>query len=169
MCFLYRYYSCLIESNCKEALNKMLKFNQRFSEHLPLGEVIKATESAEKAYKLYCESLKENEGGIVVFENGEFKLKGYNYTNAKLIKLLKITLYEQKHLLVLIDTKEKYKRNNENRKAKRRNEKGLTKKQQELQDLKVKILELKDQGMSFRNIAEKLHISLGKVQRCVKK
>lgn len=73
MWFLYRYYSCLIDNNCKKALNKMLKFNQRFSEPLPLHEVIKATESAEKAYKAHCESLKDNKGSIVVFEKDSKK------------------------------------------------------------------------------------------------
>lgn len=167
MCFLYRYYSCLIESNCKEGLNKMLKFNQRFSEPLPLHEVIKATESAEKAYKAHCESLKDNKGSIVVFENGEFKLKGYNYTNTKLIKLLKIKEEEQRHLLILISRKEKYRRNNIRRTP--RNEKGLTNKQQELADLKIEILELQEQGMSNRAIAKDLNISEYKVRSLLKK
>ena len=40
----------------------------------------------------------------------------------------------------IIGIDEKYDRNNERRRNKRRNEEGLTKKQQELQDLKIKIL-----------------------------
>ena len=167
MCFLYRYYSCLIESNCKEALNKMLKFNQRFSDPLPLGEVIKATESAEKAYKKYCESLTENKGSIVVFENGEFKLKGYNYTNTKLIKLLKIKEEEQRHLLILISRKEKYKRNNLRRTP--RNKNGLTQKQQELQDLKNKIIKMKKNKIKNKEIAKELNITIKSLERYITK
>ena len=53
--------------------------------------------------------------------------------------------------------------------AARRNEKGLTPKQAELQELKVKVLELKAQGLSLRKISEELNITLGKVQRVLKK
>ena len=52
-------------------------------------------------------------------------------------------------------------------KAKRRNEKGLTKKQQELEDLKIKINELKNKGNSVREIAKILGISKSKVGRLV--
>ena len=52
-------------------------------------------------------------------------------------------------------------------KAKRRNEKGLTKKQQELEDLKIKINELKNKGNSVREIAKILRISKSKVGRLV--
>lgn len=41
--------------------------------------------------------------------------------------------------------------------------------QQEMKDLKEKIEELKAQGMSLRAIAESLGVSLGKVQRALKK
>lgn len=159
MCFLYRYYSCLIDNNCNEALNKMLKFNQKFSKPLPLHEVIKATGSAEKAYKEYCESLKENKGNVVVFENGKFKIKGYNFTNKKLIKLLKITEEEQEQLLILISRKEKYNRNNSNRREKRRNKDGLTKREQQKQDTINKVKYLKQQGLNNTEIARKLNIS----------
>lgn len=51
----------------------------------------------------------------------------------------------------------------------RRNEIVLTNKQQELQDLKIKIEEFKQQGLSNRKIVKELNISLGKVQRVLKK
>lgn len=66
-----------------------------------------------------------------------------------------------------------FKKNDKGR-ADRRNENGLTKKQQELQDLKKEILELKEQGFSNRAIVRELNISEGKVcttlkNKCVKK
>lgn len=62
-----------------------------------------------------------------------------------------------------------YGRYRKNNKRTPKNENGLTKKQQELVDLKIKILELKDQGLSLRKIANELNITLGKVQRCLNK
>ena len=59
----------------------------------------------------------------------------------------------------------KYDRNNEKRKNKRRNENGLTPKQQELQDLKVKILQLKKEKMKNKEIANKLSIQLKTLER----
>ena len=83
--------------------------------------------------------------------------------------MLEITEQEQKEFKTIISTKEKYRRKNNKRKQARRNENGLTKKQQELEDLKGQVLELKGQGFSFRKIAEKLNITLGKVQRVFNK
>jgi DNA-binding CsgD family transcriptional regulator len=62
---------------------------------------------------------------------------------------------------------EKYRRKNERRTP--RNEEGLTPKQAELKELNSKVVELKEQGLSLRKIAEQLNITLGKVQRVLKK
>ncbi|CUP09267.1 Uncharacterised protein [Clostridium disporicum] len=67
-------------------------------------------------------------------------------------------------LLTIISTRVKYDRNN-----KKRNEEGLTPKQAELKELNSKVVELKEQGLSLRKIAEELNITLGKVQRVLKK
>ncbi|MBQ9013081.1 MAG: DNA-binding response regulator, partial [Bacilli bacterium] len=64
---------------------------------------------------------------------------------------------------------EKYDRKNKKRRAERRNENGLTKKQQELQDLKIKILALKEQNLSNRAIGRQLSISETKVRNILKK
>ena len=69
----------------------------------------------------------------------------------------------------IIGVDEKYNRNNERRRAKRRNENGLTNKQQELHDLKKKILELKEQGLSNREIGRQFNISETKVRNTLKK
>ncbi|HHY0075079.1 TPA: hypothetical protein ACVT6F_003662, partial [Clostridioides difficile] len=85
-----------------------------------------------------------------------------------LIERLGITSKEQKHMKTIIGTDEKYDRNNERRRANRRNENGLTKKQQELQELKEQIVELRKQGLSMQNIADKLNINKTKVVRLCK-
>ena len=63
---------------------------------------------------------------------------------------------------------EKNAKNKKRQKVKRRNEEGLTPKQQELKELKTKVLNLKEQGVSYRKIAENVNITLGKVQRLLK-
>jgi len=149
--FLYRYYSACFTEDAEEALRRALELNAMFKKPLPENEVIKDTKSASRAY-----------------EN-----RLYKYTNTKLIEILDITLDEQQHLKTIISGKEKYRRNAKNqkanKKAKRRNENGLTNKQQELKDFKTKVKDLKSQGLSLRTIAKELDISLGKVQRALRK
>ncbi len=87
--------------------------------------------------------------------------KKYKYSNDRLIEMLEITDNEQKELKTIISTKEKYRRNNERRTP--RNENGLTKKQQELNDLETKIKELRTEGLSMKKIADLLKISKTKV------
>src|SRR5699024_10528137 len=112
--FLYRYFTCCFIQDSDEALQKALELNSMFKEPLPEREVITDTKSAEKAYID----------------------KKYKYTNAKLIKILDITLEEQQYLKTIISGKEKYRRSADDqkarKKAKRRNKNGLTKKQQEM-------------------------------------
>lgn len=152
-CFLYRYYNIQYCKNTEIALNNVLEFNKQFTEPLSDREVKAATKSAEKAYQEYLLDEK----------------KGYNYKNETLIRLLNITPEEQQELNTIIGTNEKERRHNIQRKKTRRNANGLTKKQQEMADLKAKILTLKETGLSLRKIAEELNITLGKVQRCLKK
>lgn len=169
MCFLYRYYSCLFIQDPEKALEDTLEFNSNFVEPLSQNEVKKATLSAEKAFEKWesTQDLIVRGSNVKVHQDGAYKIKGYNYSNKKLIELLDITPKEQEDLDTIISTKEKYRRKNNKRRPK--NENGLTEKQQELADLKIKILDLKNSGMSLRKIAEELNITLGKVQRCLKK
>lgn len=150
--FLYRYWNCCFTADTEEALRMALELNSQFMEPLQEREVIKATKSAEKVYLN--------------------KDKQYKYKNVTLIELLEITEEEQQHLKSIIGTREKNKRKNEVNKAyykaQRRNRNGLTPKQQELKELKIKVIELKDEGLSYRKIAEQLNVSLAKVQRALK-
>ena len=145
--FLYRYFSACFTQDSEEALRRALELNAMFKKPLPENEVIRDTKSATKAY-----------------EN-----KLYKYTNAKLIRILDITLDEQQHLRTIISGKEKYRRSAEEqkakKKAKRRNANGLTKREQEKKDLIEKIAELKVQGLKQKEVAEKLSIGIATVKR----
>ena len=69
----------------------------------------------------------------------------------------------------IIGVDEKYDRKNKKRRADRRNENGLTKKQQELQILQDKIKILKNEGLTNKIISEKLSISLKTLERYITK
>lgn len=80
----------------------------------------------------------------------------YKYLkNIHIIEKLKIKPEEQKQLLTLIDKEEKYARNNTKRRTNRRNENGLTAREQAKLDLVNQIKELKEQGLKQVEIAEK--------------
>ena len=93
---------------------------------------------------------------------------GYWYKNETLIERLDITIEEQKYMKTIVSTEVKYIRNNERRREARRNKNGLTNKQQELANLKKKILKLKEEGLSNRAIGRELNISEYKVRSILK-
>ena len=159
ICFLYRYYNCLYVKNYDLAIQNTLEFNSKFTEPLSYTEVIKSTKKAEKGYEEWL----KNES---VIKNGKvYKRGGYNYSNKKLIELLKITPLEQKELETIIGKEEKYRRNNIRRKIERRNNEGLTMREQQKAEKIQAIHNLKHQGYKLREIAEKLNISIDTVKK----
>ncbi|KEI08518.1 replication protein [Clostridium novyi] len=185
MCFLYRYWSCCFTKDKEKALKDTLEFNKGFT--LPLDEntVRTQTRQAEKAYEewLYNEfnyknkndRTKEEEETFKSFKSKrkQYKLLGYNYTNKTLIDILCIIEEEMKHFKTIISEKEVKRRTNirtnEHNKKKfkklRRNENGLTKREQEKQDKIQAVKELKDKGLMQKEIAKILKISIPTVKR----
>ena len=153
-----------------ELENIVIEFNNAFTEPLKETEVQAVLRCIPKAidkFIAYEQGLRSGERKRV--SKGMRDKEGYWYKNETLIDKLGITSKEQKYMKTIIGLDEKYDRKNEKRRADRRNENGLTNKQQELQDLKNKVESMKDQGYSLRSIAKDLNISLGKVQRVLKK
>lgn len=148
--FLYRYYSACFTEDSEKALIRALELNSMFTKPLPENEVIRDTKSATKAY-----------------EN-----KLYKYTNTKLIQILDIPLDEQQYLRTIISGKEKYRRSaeeqKEKKKAKRRNENGLTKREQSRIDNISVVKELYDKGYKQVQIVKKLGLSKGRVSQIIK-
>ncbi|RXI57055.1 response regulator transcription factor [Clostridium tetani] len=167
MCFLYRYWSSCYEGDIENALKSTLDFNKQFKEPLSIGEVEKATKSATKAYKQWLKDC----------PTGTYSRGGYNYKNKTLIKLLNITEEEMKVLETIISNKEIKRRTNirtnKYNKAKfkkmRRNELGLTKRQQEKENKIREVKELYNKGLTQKEIANKLDITDRYVRKILNK
>ena len=179
MCFLYRYWYCCYCSDEEQALEYTLEFNQGFREPLTNDEVIIITASAVKAYKewqedenikndltLTPEEKKERMGKKV--GDSKFAHKGYNYTNARLIKMLGITEDEMKEMKTIISKKVKLERNNKRRQKNRRDDEGLTPKQKEKKGRQDIILSLYEQGLSIMEIVKETGLSRFIVSRDIK-
>lgn len=108
ICFLYRYWSCCLTDDLEDSLQQMLDFNRDFKEPLQENEVIKATRSAEKAWKAKSDA-KANEEAMAKGYPGA----GYNLKNTTIIRWLNITGEEQIHLRTIIDPSEKRRRKRE--------------------------------------------------------
>lgn len=166
----YAYWKGIYVRDQYELEKEVIELNNAFKEPLKDTEVkavLRCIPKAIEKFIAYEQGLRSGEKKRV--SKGMRDKEGYWYKNTTLIERLGITPNEQKHMKTIIGTDEKYERNNERRRAERRNEAGLTKKQQDLQDLKIQVDNLKDEGLSLRAIAKELDISLGKVQRVLKK
>lgn len=140
--FLYRLYALKNTGDKAEALDRALELNSQFLEPLQEREVIKATRSAER--------------------------KSYKYENETLIELLGITEEEQNHLLTIISDKEKRLRDYSKRKIERRNEEGLTKREQSKLDKYNQVKELYKQGLKQVEIKEITGFSKSYISEIVK-
>ena len=149
---LYSYHYRLINEVTVEELIKVTKeFNKSFREPYKVKELTSVCRSVNRTVKHFQD------------DNN----KGYKFTNKYIINALDLEEQEQRKLITIISTEEKYRRNNERRTP--RNEEGLTPKQAELKELKIKVLELKGQGLSNRAIAKELKCSEGKIRTILKK
>lgn len=117
--FLYRYWLCCFLDDENEALEHTLALNRDFKEPLREREVIRATKSAEKAWKAKNDA-KANEEAIKL----GFPGAGYNIKNKKLIDWLGITPEEQLQLRTIIDGNEKRRRKRNRDKIAKREERG---------------------------------------------
>ncbi|WP_251862423.1 DNA-binding response regulator [Clostridium sp. Marseille-Q2269] len=159
MCFLYRYWSCCYEANKEKALQNTLEFNNGFKVPLDYRELERATKSAEKAYNAWIKDR----------PSGTYKRAGYNYKNETLIEKLNILDKEMKTLEIIISKKEIRRRDNEKnkirQKAKRRNEKGVTKRQQEKLNKENKIKQLINKGFNKAEVARELNLNKSTIIR----
>lgn len=146
---LYSYHYRLVNEVTVEELIKVTKeFNKSFKEPYKAKELISVCRSVNRTVKHFQE------------DNN----KGYKFTNKYIINALDLEEQEQRKLLTIISTRVKYDRNNKKRNEARRNEEGLTSRQQKKVNTMKAIQELKEQGLKQKEIAEKLGISIDTVK-----
>ena len=150
--FYSYHYRLINEITVEELIDITKEFNKSFREPYKIRELISVCRSVNRTVKHFQED----------------ESKGYKFTNKYIIEALDISEQEQRKLLTIISTDEKYRRKNIKRNAARRNEEGLTSRQQQKRDLITKVKELKQQGLKQVEIAEKLGITKGTVSKYLK-
>lgn len=150
---LYSYHYRLVNEITVEELIKVTKeFNKSFREPYKVKELTSVCRSVNRTVKHFQED----------------STKGYKFTNKYIINALDLEEHEQDQLLTIISTRVKYDRKNKKRNESRRNEEGLTSRQQAKKDRIDIILELKQQGHNQSKIAEKLGITRQAVSKLLK-
>lgn len=137
--FLYRMFSLCFTQDKAKALEDALELNSQFLYPLKENEVKRATRSAEK--------------------------KEYKYKNETLIKALGITPEEQKLMGTIIGKVEANEREKAKKKRDRRNQNGLTQREQKKQDTIKRVKACKDNGLSQSKAAENTGLSLGTIRK----
>lgn len=161
----YAYWLGVTHRNIDELSEEVHQLNNKFTSPLKESEVdaiLRCIPKAIDKFISYEQGLRSGE--VKRVSKGMRDKGGYWYKNETLIDRLDITPEEQKHLKTIISEKEKYRRNADTKKAKqkakRRNTNGLTKREQEKEDLINKVKELKLQGLTQKKASEILNKSI---------
>jgi len=135
--FIYRYYATLVEGE-DEAERLTFELNEKLARPISLGEV---------------RSTNSNYIGK------------YKYKNQTLVDIFEVSNEEMKYMSSLISKEFKYEKNNKKRKANRRNEEGLTKRESQKREKMLLILKGLDEGKNNKEISEEYSISIRVVQK----
>ena len=168
----YAYWQGITIRGNKDLAEIVYALNGKFKEPLKESEVEAVLNCIPKAIEKFIEYEQGIRSGEKKRVSKGMKDKGgYWYKNTTLIDRLNITREEQRELKTIIGKEEKYDRNNENRRKKRRDEEGLTKSQQELKKLKYQVLEIQansDKKLSLRALEELTGFKKDKISRAIK-
>ena len=143
-----------------EELNNLFKPPLKQSE---VNSILRCVPKAIDKFIAYEQGIRNGE--LKRVSKGMKDKAGYWYKNETLIERLGITDSEQRHMKTIIGTRVKYDRKNEKRNLARRNENGLTPRQQQKQDTINSIKQLKNKGLSQRKVSEQSGYSIALVKR----
>ena len=154
-----------------DALEEQVReLNNKFTEPLKESEIkaiLRCVPKAIDKFIAYEQGLRSGQAKRV--SKGMRDKGGYWYKNETLIERLGITLEEQRQLKTIISKEVKYERrrekDNNSKKTKRRNENGLTNREQNKEDLIKAIQDLKAKGLSQSKVAKKLNKGIATVKR----
>lgn len=165
----YAYWRGLIVREEEQLYKEIHDLNNSFTEPLKENEIKAVCKTILKKVDLFITYENELRAGIKPkLPKGTKDKPGYWYKNETLIERLDITEEEQGQLKTIISKEEKYNRKNAKRRDARRNEKGLTLREQQKQELINKVKELKLQGLSNIEIAKILGKNKSTIGRLLK-
>lgn len=162
----YAYWIGIYVRSKEELADSVNNLNNKFKPPLKQTEVnaiLRCVPKAIDKFIAYEQGIRNGEDKRV--SKGMKDKAGYWYKNETLIERLGITVEEQRHLKTIIGTRVKYDRKNEKRNKARRNENGLTPRQQQKQDTINAIQALKNKGLSQSQVAKELGKGIATVKR----
>ena len=156
----YAYWKGIYTREIEGLKDTVESLNDKFT--IPLKDtevkaIIKSTSKAIEKFIDYEQGIRSGDDKRV---SKAMKSKGgYWYSNDTLINMLNITEQEQEHLKTIIGSKEKNRRKTKARYKARRNEQGLTSREQQKIDTINKVKELSEQGLNQVEIAKEIGIT----------
>lgn len=169
----YAYWRGLVVRDIEVLEKEVIEFNNALTKPLKETEIKAILRCIPNVIDKFIQYENDIKSGVKRrVSKGMRDKEGYWYKNETLIERLNITSREQIHLKTIIGTEEKYRRRREKdneyqkakQKAERRNEEGLTQREQQKLDTTKSIQELKAKGLKYKEIAEKLDISIDTVK-----
>lgn len=165
----YAYWKGIYTRDIEELEKEVIELNNSFREPIKeteLKAILRCIPNAIDKFIGYEQGIRSGEDKRVT--KGMRDKEGYWYKNDTLIERLDITQSEQRCLKTIIGTEEKYQRKNTKRNEARRNENGLTLREQQKQDKIKAVKELHKQGYKQVEIVEKLGLTKGTVSKYIK-
>ena len=163
---LYSYWKGIYIRDNEDLLEVVEDFNDKFSQPLKdstIQSVVKSTTKAVERFIDYEQGIRSGEAKRV--SKAMQDRGGYWYKNDTLIELLDITQEEQRQLKTIICKSEKLRRKNEVRKKDRRNEEGLTQREQQKKDNIKAVNELAAEGLTQSQIAKELELTRARISQ----
>lgn len=164
--FLHCLYNCYAGNTVDYAINKALELNKKLSIPLKEHKLTSKKNTLEKARNAYFGSIKNR--GFRVQDDGV-----YRYTTSKIIEMIGLTDEEQDNIELITLVNQEIKRSRKKLKDAERYQnqlkaRGEKPKKDKIVEMCKKIKVLLESGMTQKEIAEKLGVSLRTVQRRVK-
>lgn len=161
--FLFVYGWTVVDKRASEEIfiRELVAVNELFKDPLTHAEI---SNKARQIYKKYKSKVLKKDNPTQFYEYFDV----YIFRNDTIIKYLDITEQEQKSLKTIIAKREKYDRNNERRQSERRNEAGLTKREQKYTDNLNAVKKLLEQGLKQKEIVIQIGMSKSRVSELVK-
>lgn len=157
---LFSYWKGIYIRDDQELYNVVDEFNDKLKAPLKQTEIRAIVRSTQRAIEKFIDYEQGVRSGDKKRVSKAMRERGgYWYTNKRLIDMLDITDQEQKHLKTIISKDEKLRRQKAAKRNARRNENGLTSREQKKLDNIKAVKELSKKNLTQKQIAKELGIT----------